>query len=247
MNLTGIKDLDFVILNKVDDKSLGSYCSTNKIAKKWCDDEKFWMNRIITFYGQEALNGKGDLSYSEYYKSGRVKTYTMCQKIAKLPKRSQLVIEDFYNPDPGFVSRTFTRSQNFLLYLLTKIVLEKAKTFPEDTREMKLENTVREYFRDIWRRIHPATRYDLNPDVDYLTENELEHFYNIIGVPVGRPEILREIARTNPDLVRQLSPKPEIPFKLIAHIHKGFYSKKLPYTILWSELCFHPYVLDYKL
>ncbi len=29
MNLTGIKDIDFKILNKLDDKSLVQYCSAN--------------------------------------------------------------------------------------------------------------------------------------------------------------------------------------------------------------------------
>ncbi len=71
MNLTGIKDLDFKILNELDDKSLVKYCSTNKKANEICSNELFWMNRILTkfpFINIKILQKyKGKRSWSDYY------------------------------------------------------------------------------------------------------------------------------------------------------------------------------------
>ncbi len=50
MNLTGINDLDFKILNDLDDKDLVSYCRVNRSAKEMCNDQTFWLQRIMKKY-----------------------------------------------------------------------------------------------------------------------------------------------------------------------------------------------------
>ena len=45
MALTSIKDVDLLIMEKLDDRSLLSLCQTNKNARRICDDENFWMKR----------------------------------------------------------------------------------------------------------------------------------------------------------------------------------------------------------
>ena len=69
--LTGIRDLDFKILNDLDDKSLVNYCSTNKEADKICENQMFWMNRVIIKFPYINLNtlkqNKGNKTWSEYY------------------------------------------------------------------------------------------------------------------------------------------------------------------------------------
>ena len=71
MNLTGIKDIDFKILNDLDDKSLVKYCSTNKEANKVCNNQIFWMNRVLKtfpYVDVEILRkNKGNRQWSEYY------------------------------------------------------------------------------------------------------------------------------------------------------------------------------------
>ena len=71
MNLTGIKDIDFKILNDLDDKSLVKYCSTNKEANKVCNNQIFWMNRVLKtfpYVNVEMLRKyKGNWQWSEYY------------------------------------------------------------------------------------------------------------------------------------------------------------------------------------
>ena len=51
--LTGNKDADLLILSKLDDKDLFSFCaseSKNKNVHKLCNDETFWRNRFIQKY-----------------------------------------------------------------------------------------------------------------------------------------------------------------------------------------------------
>ncbi len=71
MNLTGIKDIDFKILNELDDKSLVKYCTTNKEANKVCNNQIFWMNRTIKIfpyvYVEILRKNKGNKEWSEYY------------------------------------------------------------------------------------------------------------------------------------------------------------------------------------
>lgn len=54
--LTGTKYLDYKILNDLNDKDLINYCSVNSQAKKICNDQDFWYNRIITKFPYLPLN-----------------------------------------------------------------------------------------------------------------------------------------------------------------------------------------------
>ena len=69
--LTGNKNLDFKILNELDDKSLVNYCSTNKRANQICNSQIFWMNRILTKFPYLDIGllrkYKEDNQWSEYY------------------------------------------------------------------------------------------------------------------------------------------------------------------------------------
>jgi len=69
--LTGIRDVDYKILNELDDKSLVSFCSTNKKADEYCDDQNFWLNRILIkfpFLSLDILRKyEGNMSWSDYY------------------------------------------------------------------------------------------------------------------------------------------------------------------------------------
>lgn len=69
--LTGQKDTDIEILNRLDDKSLIKFCNSNKETLNFCNtDQQFWLNRIISKYKIpiDVLNKyKGDRTWSEYY------------------------------------------------------------------------------------------------------------------------------------------------------------------------------------
>ena len=69
--LTGIKDVDINILNKLEDKDLVNICQTNKKADEICKDEGFWLQRIFTKFPYLTIDilkeYKGVRSWSDYY------------------------------------------------------------------------------------------------------------------------------------------------------------------------------------
>ena len=69
--LTGVRDLDFKILNKLDDNDLVNVCKTNKQANNLCDDQGFWLQRIMIkfpYLGIDVLKKyKQNRSWSQYY------------------------------------------------------------------------------------------------------------------------------------------------------------------------------------
>jgi hypothetical protein len=50
--LSGYKDTDYIILNKLNDYELGKVCQVNKKLKKMCDDDNFWKVRIYQKLGE---------------------------------------------------------------------------------------------------------------------------------------------------------------------------------------------------
>lgn len=69
--LTGHRDIDYKILNNLDDKTLVNFCLTSMQADEYCNDQTFWMNRIMVkfpYIPLEVLKEyKDDRSWSEYY------------------------------------------------------------------------------------------------------------------------------------------------------------------------------------
>lgn len=51
--LTGIKDVDLLIMSNMDDQTLLSFCITNKNANNICDDQEFWKKRFISNFGND--------------------------------------------------------------------------------------------------------------------------------------------------------------------------------------------------
>jgi hypothetical protein len=68
----------------------------------------------------------------------------------------------------------------------------------------------------------------------------------LINLDLNPPDILRSKARTNPDLIKSISPDPIKTIRFIRYIHQGFKTKQLPLTILWQDLCSHRYILNYQ-
>jgi hypothetical protein len=71
--MLGIKDVDYDILNKLDDKSLVAFCQVNKNANSTCNDDRYWESRVLSrlnlFYLPyiDILKYKGNRTWYEYY------------------------------------------------------------------------------------------------------------------------------------------------------------------------------------
>ena len=240
--LTGNKNADTLILQSLDDKDLINMCSTDKYLKSICDDDRFWVDRIANKYGKETLavvpNNK-DMTYREFYTSGKAKNYALCLELHKIPKHSQLAIDDFYNPEYGIINKYIVGNVNIIEYLILKITLEKMISLPLPRGDLfeqeKLEKLLLKKYEN------------MDSQKKYLTLFEKEYFKTLLYFQLSAPYLLRSIAKTNPNIVKALSPRPEDKFRLISYIHDGFRMGKIPLNILWSELCNLPYILDYNL
>lgn len=69
--LSGIKDVDMIILNKLEDVELVKTCQVNRKADEICKDQNFWFSRVKIKFPKVGINilnkYKGNRSWSEYY------------------------------------------------------------------------------------------------------------------------------------------------------------------------------------
>ena len=65
--LSGQKDVDFIILSKLNDRDLLSVCITDKYANRLCNNEDFWRNRFITKYGVDYIKYNTLKTWKRFY------------------------------------------------------------------------------------------------------------------------------------------------------------------------------------
>ncbi len=63
--LTGIKDVNLLVLTNLDDESLLNLCQVNKEASRICEDENFWRNRFMGKYGK--FNKASNVTWKRLY------------------------------------------------------------------------------------------------------------------------------------------------------------------------------------
>jgi len=62
------RDSNFLVMQKMDDRTLLNYCKTNKKAAELCRDENFWRNRFVNRFGKDAANYKPkDRTWKNHY------------------------------------------------------------------------------------------------------------------------------------------------------------------------------------
>ena len=232
-----VRDVNEIILNESDDKTLNSLCMLNLEARKICNDDQFWRRRILKLYGEDILQAKkASETYRDFY-TGPIfreyvnKIYPWCLDLLKIPKLSQMVIDDFYNPTKGFINSAFTRRPAEITYLLLKIVFGRDNSAEIRKLIKSAENDIPEIHRE---------QFDF--DTYYLTEKEKNEFLRIIDVKQIRPTILKNVGKIRPSAITSIENAPEV-FKLVMFIHNGFETGQLPLDIKWDELCTHPYLL----
>ena len=67
-NLTGVKDVDLLILSGLDDRDLFNFCQTDQYARRLCQDENFWKQRFLKKYRKFEKNEKNeDRTWKDFY------------------------------------------------------------------------------------------------------------------------------------------------------------------------------------
>lgn len=65
MSLTKIKDVDMLILQKMDDETLFNFCSTSRYGAELCRNENFWQKRLFERFG--ATDKPGNSTWKNFY------------------------------------------------------------------------------------------------------------------------------------------------------------------------------------
>lgn len=108
MALTGNKDIDAKILNQLSDFDLVKVCEVNKKANQVCNDQIFWLNRILTkfpYLTMDILNKyKGDRSWSDYYTKDLIKRHYIFESIQN-GREDRLLKELNYGTTPNLLNQ----------------------------------------------------------------------------------------------------------------------------------------------
>lgn len=66
-SITGIKDVDLLILQQLEDGEIFNFCLTNKYANYLCKEENFWYTRILTKYPLLISFKKEEETWRRFY------------------------------------------------------------------------------------------------------------------------------------------------------------------------------------
>ena len=64
--LSGNKEADFLILNELSDYELGKVCKVNKYINSLCNDDIFWLNRIMFVFKMDSKTASEAKEFFEF-------------------------------------------------------------------------------------------------------------------------------------------------------------------------------------
>lgn len=197
MGLTGIKDVDLMILDKLSDRDLLNFCITNKSNKKLCDNQDFWRNRFIKRFGDVAGKYKNPnrswknhyliviSDLDEYQKNG-MSNWEFFNEI------SWHITSKPSNPKRMLESRTNYNDYEKMvnLYWLLELGNKITINYPID-RYSEMENIEREYVSD--KQFTPTKVLDIVYEFyqETLTKKEIEEMIenDVDGFEDADPDI----------------------------------------------------------
>ena len=240
------KDTDVMVLDRLDDKSLASMCSVNPRFRNLCNDDLFWKRRIQLIFrdkADEVLSSKFEgETYKQFYTSKRFqnyknKIYPLCVEIQKLPRRSQLVLDDLYS-EGGFL-RTMIKlgiHDDYFDFNVIKLAynrLVRENNLKEAEKYELLLNNLKGTIFDA---------YGFLPELSWDKE-DTEYMRHILEDEITRIELLKYLGVNKPDFLRSLK-NPAESVKIITTIHNGLKTGKIPLDIKWDEICTFPHMLN---
>ena len=95
---TKIRDVDLKILQQLNDKELPLVCSVNKYVAELCNDENFWLTRLLNkevYTLEEIRDFKGNFTYKEIYRHLFLNEYE--QGMFEAAKRNNVYYFDIIN------------------------------------------------------------------------------------------------------------------------------------------------------
>ena len=217
--LTGNKDTDFIILNKLKDYELTQVCQANKYVNSLCNDDLFWMNRVLDRFGKYLGSSK---NIRENYLNGRTwKEYYMYMRDS-LKEFSMHSVRSFNNE----FQRRIVKNGEFIEWAvikeedLIKLLEVKQQNNNEinnfakkgDINGVKKLLNLEDYFVN-----KENAYYTNNPDImKYLIENKIPFWNwiltNLVSMEYyeGIREFLKDPRVNFNEIMNHVSTKPEM-------------------------------------
>lgn len=178
--LTGNKDVDVLILNQLEDHELGAICQVNKYINSLCNDENFWLNRIINRINYACRSAKKIPFFKEIECDIDIisirnmliyfgfKTFRELSKyLSQFTKGMQLSIVKF-------IDNADTLDQIYYEKILKKIYKIEREKLPEYINYNKLMRFLRKEIVKVFylEDDHDDLLRDLLPDIEGVTWKE---------------------------------------------------------------------------
>ena len=119
-NLTGLKEIDLMILSNLEDQDLVSYCRTNNEAKQICNDQTFWLNRLRSRFPQidlELMKEVKEGSWSDVYME-MVQFVRSVNRDNWISKRKKEGVISFQDKDTALVEASKNGYTDIVKYLV---------------------------------------------------------------------------------------------------------------------------------
>lgn len=183
--LSGHKDTDFIILNKLNDFELKKVCQVNKYVNSLCNEPQFWLNRIIANF---PLTGEETRKIKDYLNFATIKElYVYLNSIpktiiyGKLAERKQIGTEKYipiilkYLVEQNFIDKIISDNLNKNLskwFNKEELIYELRRKFP--IAVLKEESDPYSYMikRQYWQY--------MITDIGKISSNNLNTYKNIL-------------------------------------------------------------------
>ena len=177
--LSGVKDVDLIILSNLNDKDLFSLCMVDKYTNNLCKIESFWMNRFINRFGDMAAKYKPEnRSWRNHY----------------LKVVSDL---DEYSADPWYVLKNLSWNISKQPTSIQVIYIGSgSRNIKNDREEIKNLYWMLELGKDITLEFPVDTFGDMDyvkrrykSDKEFTPAKVLQLVYDFYQEPVSRKEL----------------------------------------------------------
>lgn len=177
---------DLLILNEMSDRDLINVCSTNRYVNNLCNNESFWMNRVLSTYGSQLGTGReikdkympGDTTWKDYYLwlTGLLNQPKVAAVVAYEHGREDLKIMLGLVNAPDVPLKAFTKPL-FLNDNLRGFLREAdfGPADPNDPRGAPLNNFLLEVTEGITNSVNMTYLFNL-----YIRRHKLFHGYSFI-------------------------------------------------------------------
>ena len=170
MSLSGVKDTDFLILDKLNDYELGRVCQANKYVKKLCNDDTFWRNRMIKNLERININVELIFKIKEFLEFDRWKDY---------------YVYIFSNTNKTFQNPSNIRSDKDVKELYVQFKPKDYESILGKLEVLKVapyidKNALRKYIK---RELFP-TVLSGNSNVKHITTYNLRYHFRISNQPL---------------------------------------------------------------